>query len=140
MVRKLAIWRSRTMAFTRSSRTFFFSLNFLQNRIFCYNTTQPQPFNAETICRVLSANRTSTVDASLANIPVQMSPELAVDVLKKLSNAGVLALSFFRWAEKQQGFKHTTESFHELIESLGTRGRGRSRKQWRHSRRWNNMG
>ncbi|MED6172371.1 hypothetical protein PIB30_049451 [Stylosanthes scabra] len=119
MVRKLAIWRSRTKAFTRSSRTFFFSLNLLQNRTFCYNTPQPQPFNAETICRVLFANRTSTVDASLANIPVDMSPELAVDVLKKLSNAGVLALSFFRWAEKQQGFKHTTESFHELIESLG---------------------
>ncbi|PNX61284.1 hypothetical protein L195_g052373, partial [Trifolium pratense] len=47
------------------------------------------------------------------------SPELVVDVLNKLSNAGILALSFFRWAEKQKGFEHSTESFHALIEALG---------------------
>lgn len=41
------------------------------------------------------------------------------EVLNKLSNAGVLALSFFHWAEKQKGFKHSTESFHALIEALG---------------------
>lgn len=48
-----------------------------------------------------------------------MSPALVVEVLKKISNAGVLALAFFRWAEKQRGFKHTTESYSHLIEALG---------------------
>ncbi|XP_027364768.1 pentatricopeptide repeat-containing protein At1g71060, mitochondrial-like [Abrus precatorius] len=75
--------------------------------------------DAETICKVLSNTRDSTVDASLRNVPVTASPELVVEVLNRLSNAGVLALSFFRWAEKQEGFKHTTESFHALIEALG---------------------
>ncbi|KAB2619990.1 pentatricopeptide repeat-containing protein [Pyrus ussuriensis x Pyrus communis] len=37
------------------------------------------------------------------------------------TNAGVLALSFFRWAEKQKGFKHNTESYNALIEALAKR-------------------
>ncbi|KAK2405173.1 pentatricopeptide repeat-containing protein, mitochondrial [Trifolium repens] len=79
-------------------------------------TTNP---DAETICKILSTKPDSPVDVSLANFPVEVSPELVVDVLNKLSNAGILALSFFRWAEKQNGFKHNTEIFHALIEALG---------------------
>jgi hypothetical protein len=50
---------------------------------------------------------------------VAVSPELVAEVLKNLSNAGMLALAFFRWAERQEGFRYTSESFHNLIESLG---------------------
>ncbi|XP_020204457.1 pentatricopeptide repeat-containing protein At1g71060, mitochondrial isoform X2 [Cajanus cajan] len=87
---------------------------------FSSHTAHPRPTpDAETICRILSTTRGSTVDASLAAVPAKPSPELVLEVLNKLSNAGVLALSFFRWAEKQREFKHTTEIFHSLIESLG---------------------
>ncbi|KAK7343463.1 hypothetical protein VNO77_12226 [Canavalia gladiata] len=92
----------------------------LKNHTFASRTEQAKPNpDAETICKILSTTRNSTVDASLGNVPVKPSPELVVEVLNKLSNAGVLALSFFRWAEKQNGFKHTTETFHALIEALG---------------------
>ncbi|XP_061365865.1 pentatricopeptide repeat-containing protein At1g71060, mitochondrial-like [Gastrolobium bilobum] len=91
----------------------------LKNHTFSFHTlTQPNP-DAERICKILSNRRDCSVDVSLGDVPVEMSPELVVEVLNKLSNAGVLALSFFRWAEKQKGFKHSTESFHALIEALG---------------------
>ncbi|MCL7036609.1 hypothetical protein MKW94_008567 [Papaver nudicaule] len=48
-----------------------------------------------------------------------VTPELVEQVLKKLTNAGALALSFFRWAEKQQGFEHTTGIYNALLDSLG---------------------
>ncbi|KAJ6324369.1 hypothetical protein OIU76_011634 [Salix suchowensis] len=50
---------------------------------------------------------------------MEVSPSLVLEALKKLSNAGALALSFFRWAEKRKGFQYNTESYHALIESLG---------------------
>ncbi|KAF7827699.1 pentatricopeptide repeat-containing protein [Senna tora] len=73
----------------------------------------------ERICKILSDNPNSSVEASLSHVLVEVPPELVVEVLKKLSNAGVLALSFFRWAEKQKGFKYSTESYNALIEALG---------------------
>ncbi|KAJ0971523.1 hypothetical protein J5N97_019482 [Dioscorea zingiberensis] len=75
--------------------------------------------DSEKICVLLSNQPSSKVTFCLDKSGVQMSPELVVEVLKKLSNAGMLALAFFRWAEKQPGFKHTTEIFHRLIEALG---------------------
>lgn len=73
---------------------------------------------AERICRIVSKS-TSNIDSSLGNSSVGISPTLVLEVLKRLSNAGVLALSFFRWAEKQKGFIYSTESYNALIESLG---------------------
>ncbi|KAJ0037833.1 hypothetical protein Pint_22222 [Pistacia integerrima] len=73
---------------------------------------------SERICKVVS-NNTSNIDSSLNNASIEVSPTLVLEVLKRLSNAGVLALSFFRWAEKQKGFKHDAESYNALIESLG---------------------
>ncbi|XP_022152343.1 pentatricopeptide repeat-containing protein At1g71060, mitochondrial [Momordica charantia] len=78
--------------------------------------------DAERICKLLSKNPNSCVESLLDGTAAsveEVSPALLVEVLKKLTNAGFLALSFFRWAEKQKGFKHTTESYNALIESLG---------------------
>ncbi|XP_077242331.1 tetratricopeptide repeat (TPR)-like superfamily protein [Tasmannia lanceolata] len=75
--------------------------------------------STEKICQILSNQASSSIESSLEGSGIRVSPALVEDVLKKLSNAGILALSFFRWAEKQEGFKHTTESFHALIEALG---------------------
>lgn len=77
--------------------------------------------NAEQLCKIISNHSNSTNLESALNswTYVELSPILVLEVLKKLSNAGVLALSFFRWAEKQSGFQHTTETYNALIESLG---------------------
>lgn len=61
----------------------------------------------------------SQVKASLDRAAVTVSPALVTEVLKRLSNAGALALSFFRWAEKQKGFQYNTQSYNALIEALG---------------------
>ncbi|KAL6189996.1 hypothetical protein ACLB2K_036397 [Fragaria x ananassa] len=77
-------------------------------------------FEAEKISKILSTpNSNSPIDSLLDGASVKVSPTLVVEVLKKLNNAGALALSFFRWAEKQKGFKHCTESYNALIEALG---------------------
>ncbi|PRQ40889.1 putative tetratricopeptide-like helical domain-containing protein [Rosa chinensis] len=75
---------------------------------------------AEKISKILStANSNPRIESLLDGASVKVSPTLVVEVLKKLNNAGALALSFFRWAEKQKGFKHCTESYNALIEALG---------------------
>lgn len=75
--------------------------------------------DVETLCKIVSTQSISDVEASLEQVTVQISPMLVNEVLKKLSNAGVIALTFFKWAEKQKGFRHDTESYNLLIESLG---------------------
>lgn len=77
------------------------------------------PEDAERICKILSRSPNSCIEASLDRASVDLSPALVVEVLKKLSNAGALALSFFHWAEKQKGFKYDTETYNALIEALG---------------------
>ncbi|BAT93869.1 Pentatricopeptide repeat-containing protein [Vigna angularis] len=100
--------------------TIQFSYGSPKHTTLAFHTAQPRSTsNAEAICRILSNSRDSTVAASLAAVVVNPSPDLVLEVLNKLSNAGTLALSFFRWAEKQGEFKHTTETFHALIEALG---------------------
>ncbi|KAF8407698.1 hypothetical protein HHK36_006833 [Tetracentron sinense] len=76
--------------------------------------------DTENLCKIVSNHHTSyNIESALDHATVKVSPELVVDVLKKLSNTGVLALSFFKWAEKQEGFKYTTDSYNALIEALG---------------------
>ncbi|KAE9450756.1 hypothetical protein C3L33_17345, partial [Rhododendron williamsianum] len=77
--------------------------------------------NSEKLCKILLSNHhtLASLDPALNSAKVEVCPTLSISVLKKLSNAGILALSFFRWAEKQKGFKHTTESYNALIEALG---------------------
>ncbi|KAK8526273.1 hypothetical protein V6N13_017324 [Hibiscus sabdariffa] len=75
--------------------------------------------DATLICTLLSSHSGSNAQELLGNASIEVSPSLVVEVLKRLSNAGVIALSFFTWAEKQKGFKYDTESYNALIEALG---------------------
>ncbi|XP_039040576.1 pentatricopeptide repeat-containing protein At1g71060, mitochondrial-like [Hibiscus syriacus] len=75
--------------------------------------------DAAMICALLSSRPGSNADELLENASIEVSPSLVAEVLKRLSNAGVIALSFFTWAEKQKGFKYDTESYNALIEALG---------------------
>ncbi|CAL9110152.1 unnamed protein product [Musa acuminata var. zebrina] len=74
---------------------------------------------AERICKILSNQPNSNITSCLDEAGVTVCPTLVAEVVKKLGNAGMLALVFFRWAEKQQGFNYTSEIFHHLIEALG---------------------
>lgn len=75
---------------------------------------------AERICKVLSSHHDSAgVDGAMNSASVEINPILVQEVLKKLSNAGLLAFSFFRWAEKQKGYRSSIESYNALIEALG---------------------
>ncbi|KAJ6822323.1 putative LRR receptor-like serine/threonine-protein kinase [Iris pallida] len=77
------------------------------------------PEEAERICSVLSSGPNSGIASVLDGAGVRVTPELVEEVLKRLGNAGMLALGFFRWAEKKEGFKYNTQGFHHLIEALG---------------------
>ncbi|KAF8722857.1 hypothetical protein HU200_021988 [Digitaria exilis] len=74
---------------------------------------------AQRVCCIISTQPEEGIPSALDALGVDMSPELVAEVLKNLSNAGMLALAFFRWAERQEGFRYTAESFHNLIEALG---------------------
>ncbi|KAF0918839.1 hypothetical protein E2562_026211, partial [Oryza meyeriana var. granulata] len=74
---------------------------------------------AERVCCVVSAQPEHRIAPALDALGVTVSPQLVAEVLKNLSNAGILALAFFRWAERQQGFRYSAEGFHNLIEALG---------------------
>ncbi|OMO88106.1 hypothetical protein COLO4_20460 [Corchorus olitorius] len=74
---------------------------------------------AARVCQLLSSRSDPHVDKLLENANIEVSPLLVAEVLKRLSNAGVIAMSFFTWAEKQKGFKYSTESYNALIEALG---------------------
>ncbi|KAK6146804.1 hypothetical protein DH2020_020673 [Rehmannia glutinosa] len=77
---------------------------------------------AEVICKLISnIGNSRNLDSALnsANLSDCLSPNLVLEVLKKLNNAGIFALSFFRWAEKRKSFQHTPECYNALIESLG---------------------
>lgn len=75
--------------------------------------------DADKICIVLSSQPISNIRTSLDDAGIRISPDIVAEVLKKLSNAGMVALSFFRWAENQESFTYTAEIFHHLIDALG---------------------
>ncbi|KAL2558919.1 Pentatricopeptide repeat-containing protein [Forsythia ovata] len=76
---------------------------------------------AERIAKIVSnVHDPKNLESALnsANLSA-VSPSVVLEVLKKLSNAGIIALAFFRWAEKQKGFQHIPECYNSLIEALG---------------------
>lgn len=75
---------------------------------------------AERICKLLSRHHfPASIDAAMSTWAIEINPLLVQEVLKKLSNSGLLALSFFRWSEKQKGYESCLESYNALIEALG---------------------
>lgn len=83
----------------------------------------PRTDDVEKVVTFFSKNPQSrlgpSIPASLDRLSITVTPELTLEVLKRLGNAGSLAVSFFRWSEKQPEFRHSTEMYHALIDSLG---------------------
>ncbi|RLM56268.1 hypothetical protein C2845_PM10G17760 [Panicum miliaceum] len=74
---------------------------------------------AERVCCVVSTQPELGIASALDALRVAVSPELVAEVLKNLSNAGMLALAFFRRAERRDGFRYTAESLDNLTEAPG---------------------
>ncbi|OIV94965.1 hypothetical protein TanjilG_22162 [Lupinus angustifolius] len=74
------------------------------------------------ISRVLSDHRQPHHDLehSLNPFSTQISTDLVEQVLKRCSNLGISAHRFFLWAKSISGFQHTVQSFHILVEILGS--------------------
>lgn len=76
---------------------------------------------AERIAKLVSNVKIpKNLDSALSSANFSsISPIVVLEVLKKLNNAGITALAFFRWAEKQKGFLYIDECYNSLIEALG---------------------
>lgn len=74
------------------------------------------------ISRIVSDHRHPHHDLELSLIPfsAQISTDLVEQVLKRCKNLGFSAHRFFLWAKSIPGFQHSVESFHILVEILGS--------------------
>lgn len=67
-----------------------------------------------------SGSSSGSVDESLEKSNLKPSTDLVIQVLKKLGNAGVTSLAFFRWVEdRHRDFKPNADCYHHLIDALG---------------------
>ncbi|KAF6174218.1 hypothetical protein GIB67_033750 [Kingdonia uniflora] len=71
------------------------------------------------ICKIMMSCPKVGLETSLNGSGIRVSADLVEDVLKRFSNAGMLAYRFFEWAGKQRNYEHTVISYHTMIESLG---------------------
>ncbi|GAA0171059.1 hypothetical protein LIER_25185 [Lithospermum erythrorhizon] len=89
-----------------------------------FTTINPIDHNSveqvEKICQKISSiTDPKSIHSVLKSVQVEFSSALVEQVLRRLSNSGVLALSFFRFAEKQRGFECNVDCYNALVESLG---------------------
>lgn len=78
-----------------------------------------QAASLKKICKILMSSPTADVSEVLQKSKVEASPKLVEEVLKRFENAGMQAYRFFEWAGKQQGYSHSVEAYHIIIDSLG---------------------
>lgn len=74
------------------------------------------------ISRILSDNRNPHHDLEncLKTYSPKLSQNLVEQVLKRCKNLGFSAHRFFLWAKNVPGFQHSTQSYHILIDVLGS--------------------
>ncbi|PQM41765.1 pentatricopeptide repeat-containing protein [Prunus yedoensis var. nudiflora] len=82
----------------------------------------PSPHLVNEVSRILSDHRNPHHDLehSLNPLSTQISTNLVEQVLKRCKNLGLSAHRFFLWAKTIPGFQHSFESYHILIEILGS--------------------
>uniref|UniRef100_A0A2P2JW23 Pentatricopeptide repeat-containing protein n=1 Tax=Rhizophora mucronata TaxID=61149 RepID=A0A2P2JW23_RHIMU len=97
-------------------------------RSFCalvpQNADPPLPLQdvVNEISRILSDHRNPHHDLefSLNTYSTKMSASLVEQVLKRCKNLGFPAHRFFLWAKRIPGFHHSRESYHILVDILGS--------------------
>lgn len=75
--------------------------------------------NLKKLSGILMSAPKSDLQSALDSCRVNISSALVEKILKKFSNGGMLSYRFFRWAEKQQGYRHNVEAYDTMVDSLG---------------------
>ncbi|KAE8664187.1 putative pentatricopeptide repeat-containing protein [Hibiscus syriacus] len=68
---------------------------------------------------LLSSKDWFIVEEGLERCNIKLTPELVVEILRKISLHGKNALNFFSWAGKQAGYQHTSETYNMAIKISG---------------------
>ncbi|KAG5247521.1 pentatricopeptide repeat-containing family protein [Salix suchowensis] len=86
------------------------------------NQNPPLPGLVNEISRILSDQRNPhhDLETSLNAFSSKISTNLVEQVLKRCKNLGFSAHRFFLWAKRIPGFEHSKESYHILVDILGT--------------------
>ena len=86
------------------------------------NQIPPLPGLVNEISRILSDQRNPhhDLETSLNAFSSEISTNLVEQVLKRCKNLGFSAHRFFLWAKRIPGFEHSKESYHILVNILGT--------------------
>ncbi|KAH9331504.1 hypothetical protein KI387_003612 [Taxus chinensis] len=71
------------------------------------------------LCKIYTSSPQSNLEINLRKCKVKLSPSLVENVLEKFGNAGMVAYRFFQWAGRQEGYVHSLEAYHTMINSLG---------------------
>ncbi|XP_031283085.1 pentatricopeptide repeat-containing protein At1g52640, mitochondrial [Pistacia vera] len=87
-----------------------------------HHLNPPLPDLVNEISRVLSDHRNPhhDLELSLDTFSSRVSTNLVEQVLKRCKNIGFPAHRFFLWAKRISGFQHSVESYHILIDILGS--------------------
>lgn len=82
----------------------------------------PLPDLVNEVSRVISDHRNPhhDLELSLGTFSTQLSTNLVEQVLKRCKNLGFSAHRFFLWAKTIPGFEHSVESYHILVDILGS--------------------
>ncbi|EEF31500.1 pentatricopeptide repeat-containing protein At1g52640, mitochondrial [Ricinus communis] len=82
----------------------------------------PSPDLVNEISRILSDHRNPhhDLELSLTTYSSHISTTLVEQVLKRCKNLGFSAQRFFLWAKRIPGFDHSKESYHILVDILGS--------------------
>ncbi|KAM2289463.1 hypothetical protein TB1_029659 [Malus domestica] len=82
----------------------------------------PSPHLVSEFSRILSDHRNPhhDLELSLNALSTQISTDLVEQVLKRCKNLGLSAQRFILWAKTILGFRHSAESYHILIDILGS--------------------
>lgn len=83
----------------------------------------------EEVCRILSSSKQwCLIQESLEESNIKFTPAFVVEILHNCHLNGHIALSFFSWVGKQEGYSHTTETY-----NMGMKISGRG-KDFKHMR------
>lgn len=72
------------------------------------------------IYKILSSSTDwKQIKKALENCSIEFTPELVLEILRKCSLDGCVALHFFAWVGKQPGYNHTAETYNMAIKVAG---------------------
>ncbi|KAG8379853.1 hypothetical protein BUALT_Bualt07G0132600 [Buddleja alternifolia] len=97
-------------------------VRFSSHSISALPSPPPEHLLVNELSRILSDNRNPQHDVESALTPFlsSLSTNVVEQVLKRCKNLGFSAHRFFLWAQKIPGFRHSKESYHILVDILGS--------------------